>query len=71
MILQCGYSLFCQIISKKGWIKTPFISFHFLETVQKVGKKVDIHIFESINFEKNLPVTEVSPYSFSRVNFKI
>ena len=29
----------------------------FLETVQKVGKKVGIHFFENIHFEKNLPVT--------------
>ena len=28
----------------------------FLETVQKVGQNVDIHFFENIVFEKNLPV---------------
>jgi hypothetical protein len=28
----------------------------FLETVQKVSKIVDIHLFENIAYEKNLPV---------------
>ena len=30
-----------------------------LETVQKVGKKVGIHFFENIHFEKKLPVTKI------------
>ena len=34
-----------------------FHNLNFLETDQKVGKKVGIHFFESIHFEKNLPVT--------------
>jgi len=27
-----------------------------LETVQKVGKRVDIHFFENVVFKKDLPV---------------
>ena len=29
-----------------------------VETVQKVGKIEDIHFFENVAFEKNLPVTK-------------
>ena len=31
----------------------------FLETVQKVGKIVDIHFFENVAFETNLPVKKI------------
>ena len=77
MILYNGYLFTFlptfQTISKKGWMETLFfflITFprksllpqrFFLETVQKVGKIVDIHFFENVAFEKKLPVNETFP----------
>ena len=52
-----------QTISKEKWVETYllFITFPkvsittklFLETVQKVAKKVDVHLFENFVYEKN------------------
>ena len=66
MILQSGYSHFWKhsrlFLKSDGW--KPFLFFdqfylkvstntkNFLETVQKVGKKVGIHFFENIHIEK-------------------
>ena len=71
--LQTGYSLFCRLsrlFRKRGGSKTfPFLLITFpikslllqkiFKTVQKVDKIVDIHSFENISFEKNLPVKEI------------
>jgi len=73
MILHSGYSLFCQLSRlylKNGWVETLFFSVdHFsqkvstptknvLETVQKLGKIVDIHFFLKRCFwKKNMPVS--------------
>ena len=67
MILQNGYSGFCQLskLFQKGVGRNPFLSFKvddfslkvftstkkFKETVKKVGKIVDTHFFENIAFK--------------------